>query len=123
MVLSGEMERIDTDGESIWVRVPNRTGGVCGEDAEMTHEDAERLFEELDPMQLWFQQRYAESQRGETPSISRRWEIELVCQVCSVDEETGIVCVRDDAMSRRKCFDVCDDSAAQRLCDALLKIL
>lgn len=123
MVLSGEMERIDTDGESIWVRVPNRTGGVCGEDAEMIQEDAERLFEELDPMQLWFQQRYAESQRGETPSISRRWEVELVCQVCSVDEDTGIVCVRDDAMSRRKSFDVCDDSAAQRLCDALLKIL
>lgn len=123
IVLSGELERVTEDGQTIWVRVPNRAGGVDGEDVDMTQEEAAEIFDALDPMSLWFQERFAESQRGETPSIARRYEVELVCQVCSVDEETGIVCVRDDVMSRRKSFDVCDDTAAQRLCEALLKIL
>lgn len=123
IVISGELERVTEDGQTIWVRVPNRAGGVDGEDVDMTQEDAAEIFDALDPMSLWFQARFDESQRGETPSIARRYEVEMVCQVCSVDEETGIVCVRDDVMSRRKSFDVCDDTAAQRLCEALLKIL
>lgn len=121
IVLSGELDRIDTNTDTpTWAWIPNSSGGVSGEDTPMSQDQATKIFDEIDPMGVWFRKRWNEARAGKKIELERKFEVELICQVCSVDEDSGIVCVRDDIMTRKKSFDINGDKTAQILCAALL---